>query len=261
MSESKKVKKVRLDLLLVERRLVASRTLAQRLIMAGKVIVDGQVIDKVGIKVRNDCELELKEIPKYVSRAGYKLETALDEVGLNVSGLVCLDVGSSTGGFTDCLLQRGARKVFAVDVGKGLLDWKLRNDERVVLLEGINFRYFDEKLLDENVDLVVVDVSFISILKLMNSFKKVIATRMNPGGKMVALIKPQFEAGKEIADRYRGVIPSELAFDIAMEVREKLIKELYEVASEDFEATPLIPSKVKGDKGNQEFLVVFYNLK
>jgi len=182
-------KKERLDKLLVERGLVKSRERAKALIMAGKVTVNGQVVDKAGASVPADSVIEVKgeDIP-YVSRGGLKLETAINEFGLDVKDFTCLDVGASTGGFTDCLLQHGAKKVYAVDVGKGQLDWKLRNDPRVISIEQFNARYLTDKEIPEKVDLIVIDVSFISLTKILPVVKQF----LKPEGKIVALIKPQF---------------------------------------------------------------------
>lgn len=182
--------KRRLDVLLVERGLAESRTQAQRLIRAGLVRVAGQVADKPGTQVATNAAITLQARPRFVSRGGEKLEAALVRFGLDVRGWVAADVGASTGGFTDCLLQHGARRVYAIDVGYGQLDWRLRNDPRVVVMERTNARYLES--LPEPVDLVTVDVSFISLGLILP-----MAVRwLKPGGRVVALIKPQFEAGR-----------------------------------------------------------------
>src|SRR5512138_1591724 len=192
--------KVRLDVLLVERGLAESRAKAQALIMAGQVRVAGQVALKPATAVQADAALSVDAGPRFVSRGGEKLEAALSAFALAVNGLVCADVGASTGGFTDCLLQHGAAKVYAIDVGKGILHWKLRNDPRVVVMEETNARFVES--LPEPVALVTVDASFISLKILLPVVKKWISpsplTPLPEGeGNVVALIKPQFEAGKK----------------------------------------------------------------
>lgn len=182
--------KQRLDVLLVERELAESRSLAQRLIRAGEVLVDGQLVDKPGTTVADDAALTLKAKPRFVSRGGEKLEAALERFPVAVTGKVAADIGASTGGFTDCLLQHGAAKVYAIDVGYGQLAWELRQDSRVVVMERENARYL--AALPEPVGLVVSDVSFISLRIIYGA-----AVRwMSPGGDVVSLIKPQFEAGR-----------------------------------------------------------------
>ncbi len=241
------MKKERIDKLLVEKGLVKSRERAKALIMAGKVKVNGQVIDKPGTSVPVDSAIEVKEndIP-YVSRGGLKLETALKEFNFDVEGLVCLDVGASTGGFTDCLLQHGAKKVYAVDVGRGQLDWKLRNDERVVSIERFNARYLTEKEVPEKVDLVVMDVSFISVTKLLPVVKQF----LKPEGKMIVLIKPQFELTKKEVDRGKGVIRDP-------ELHKRAINKVLEFArSIGLYPENLTLSRPRGPKGNKEFLVL-----
>jgi len=241
------VKKERIDKLLVEKGFVKSRERAKALIMAGKVFVNGQRVDKAGTLVPVDASVEVKgeDIP-YVSRGGLKLETAIKEFGLKVDNFVCLDIGASTGGFTDCLLQHGASKVYAVDVGTGQLDWKLRNDPRVVSIERFNARYLTEKEVPEKVDLVVIDVSFISLEKILPVAKQF----LKPEGKIVALIKPQFELSKKEADRGRGVIRNP-------ELHEKAIEKVINF-SRTIGLFPenLTLSKPRGPKGNKEFLVL-----
>ncbi len=241
------MKKERIDKLLVEKGFVKSRERAKALIMAGKVFVNGQRVDKAGTLVPVDASVEVKgeDIP-YVSRGGLKLETAIKEFGLKVDNFVCLDIGASTGGFTDCLLQHGASKVYAVDVGTGQLDWKLRNDPRVVSIERFNARYLTEKEVPEKVDLVVIDVSFISLEKILPVAKQF----LKPEGKIVALIKPQFELSKKEADRGRGVIRNP-------ELHEKAIEKVINF-SRTIGLFPenLTLSKPRGPKGNKEFLVL-----
>jgi 23S rRNA (cytidine1920-2'-O)/16S rRNA (cytidine1409-2'-O)-methyltransferase len=186
--------RIRIDLLLIERGLVASRDRGRRLILAGQVLVDDQVVDKAGTRVRPDCEVRLK-VPDhpYVSRGGLKLEGALDDLSVDVAGLRCLDVGSSTGGFTDCLLQRGARAVVAVDVGTNQLAWKLRQDERVSVHEQCDARAITAELLDGPIELCVMDASFISARLLLPTLREVLP----PETRLLLLVKPQFEVGRE----------------------------------------------------------------
>jgi 23S rRNA (cytidine1920-2'-O)/16S rRNA (cytidine1409-2'-O)-methyltransferase len=184
--------KRRIDQLLVERGLAPTREKARALILAGCVTVNGQRVDKAGHMAPADCRLEVGAGLPYVSRAGVKLAAALDHFGIEVEGKVCLDVGASTGGFTDCLLQRGARRVYAIDVGVGQLDWKLRNDPRVVVREGVNARYLGPEHVPEPVDLATCDVSFISVTLILPA----VAPLIREGGGLVALVKPQFEVGR-----------------------------------------------------------------
>jgi len=239
--------KERLDRLLVERGIVKSRERAKALIMAGKVVVNGRVVDKAGALIPPDSSIEVKgeDIP-YVSRGGLKLETAIKEFGLDVSGFVCLDIGASTGGFTDCLLKHGARRVYAVDVGRGQLDWSLRRDERVISIERFNARYLTEKEVPEKVDLITVDVSFISLKKILPVVKRF----LKPDGKVVALIKPQFELSKREVDRWRGVIKDP-------ELHRRAIESVLSFSR----SVGLYPEKItvakpRGPKGNREFLVL-----
>src|SRR6266568_2874333 len=182
----------RIDKVLAESGRTSSRERARALIMAGHVLVDGQVVDKAGQLVDPEADIRLKDDLPYVSRGGLKLQKALDEFHIDVHGLVVMDVGASTGGFTDCLLQRGAQRVYAVDVGYGQLAWKLRQDPRVVILEKTNIRYLAPDRLGESPDLAVIDASFISLAKVMPNALALI----KPHGEIVALIKPQFEVGR-----------------------------------------------------------------
>src|ERR1700686_1531879 len=184
--------KTRLDHLLVDRGLAESREKAQALILAGHVLVDGQKAEKPCHSVPGDAQIELLERMPYVSRGGYKLAAALDHWAIDVEGRVCLDVGASTGGFTDCLLQRGAARVWSIDVGHGQLDWKLRNDPRVVVREGMNARYLRPEDFPEKFRLSVCDASFISTTLIVPA----IAPLLTPGGALVILVKPQFEVGR-----------------------------------------------------------------
>jgi len=235
--------KLRLDVLLVERGLAESRAKAQALIMAGQVRVADQVALRPATTVESNAKLTIDSGPRFVSRGGEKLDAALETFGINVSGLVCADVGASTGGFTDCMLQRGALKVYAIDVGKGLLHWKLRNDKRVVLMEQTNARYV--KSLPEDVDLVTIDASFISLKKLVPVIKQWI----NESTKIVCLIKPQFEAGKKEVSRGDGVIrDSEIHRQVLLDV-------LRFARQEGFHVFGLFKSPLLGPKGNAEFFV------
>ena len=194
--------KERLDVLLVKKKLADSREKAKAVIMAGNVFVDGQREDKAGSTFPEDASIEIRgHVLPYVSRGGLKLEKALQNFDVDVSGRVCTDVGSSTGGFTDCMLQNGARKVYAIDVGRGQLDWKLRNDERVVCMEKTNIRYVRPEDIGEPVDFSSIDVSFISLTKVLLPIRDY----LKPDGEIVALIKPQFEAGREKVGK-KGVV-------------------------------------------------------
>lgn len=236
--------KKRIDVLLVERNLAESRNLAQRLVMAGEVRVDGEMVHKPSMQVSETAVIEVKVRPKYVSRGGLKLEAAIEAFAVSVSGKVCADVGASTGGFTDCLLQNGAHKVYAIDVGYGVLHWKLRQDKRVILMERTNARYVDA--LPEPVELVTIDASFISLSLLMPA---VLGWFGGPHGQVIALIKPQFEAGRKAAAEHAGVIKDR-------SIHEEVIKTtLSDVVKIGFYPTGLIPSPILGPKGNVEFLV------
>ncbi|MBM4359233.1 MAG: TlyA family RNA methyltransferase [Deltaproteobacteria bacterium] len=240
--------KQRADVLLVSRGLCESRTRAQALIMAGAVYSGERRIAKPGDAVPEDAPLRVAEAPRFVSRGGDKLEGALGAFaanGLDVAGRVAVDVGASTGGFTDCLLQRGAAKVYAVDVGWGQLHAKLRVDARVVVMERTNARSLEARSFAEPVTLVVVDASFIGIGKLMPA----IAAMLVPGGDLVALVKPQFEAGREAVARGRGVIRDEA-------VRARAIADaLVEIEAAGFVVVGSVDSAVAGPKGNVEHLV------
>lgn len=245
--------KTRLDLLLVERGLAESRAKAQALIMAGQVRVDGQVALKPATGVDSSVVLKVDAGPRYVSRGGEKLEAALDAFSILVEGRICADVGASTGGFTDCLLQRGASKVYAIDVGKGILHWKMRNHPRVVVMEETNARHVEA--LPEPVSLVTVDASFISLKILLPVIKKWLLFPSPSGrgaggeGDIVALIKPQFEAGRKDVSRGDGVIR-----DPAIH-RQVLESVLTFAQAEGFGLRGLIRSPILGPKGNTEFLV------
>lgn len=235
--------KIRLDVLLLERGLAESRAKAQALIMAGQVRVNDQVALKPAIAIDPKSNLTVDTGPRYVSRGGEKLEGALTAFAIDVTGLVCVDVGSSTGGFTDCLLQHGAAKVYAIDVGKGILHWKLRNYSRVVVMEETNARHVE--VLPEAVSMVTVDASFISLKILLPVIKK---WEME-NGQIVALIKPQFEAGKKDVSRGDGVIRDpEIHRQVLMDV-------LTYAKNEGFGLRGLVKSSLLGPKGNAEFLL------
>jgi len=233
--------KKRLDILLVERGLAESRTQAQRFVRAGLVRVAGQVADKPGTRVVTNAEVTLQARPRFASRGGEKLDAAFVRFGLDVAGLVAADVGASTGGFTDCLLQHGAGRVYAIDVGYGQLDWQLRNDPRVVVMERTNARYLES--LPEQVDLVTVDVAFISLGLILPA-----AVRwLRPGGQVVALIKPQFEAGRREVGK-GGVVRDS-------SVHRRVLERVLGIAAElGLGLRGLMPSPLRGPAGNVEFL-------
>ena len=239
--------KSRLDVALVARGLAPTREKAQALILAGRVAVDGRPAAKAGQPVGEDAAIAVAEPPHpYVSRGGVKLAAALEGFGIDATGKTCLDVGASTGGFTDCLLQRGAVRVYAVDVGHGQLDARLRGDARVVVREKVNARSLSEDDVPEPVDLAVVDVSFISLKLVLPAVKP----RVRPGGAIVALVKPQFEAGRGEVPR-GGVVRSE-------ETRRRVVKEIEEAGPAlGLAVLGVVPSPIAGARGNAEFLVGF----
>ncbi|HLT58064.1 MAG: TlyA family RNA methyltransferase [Limnochordales bacterium] len=238
--------KTRLDVLLVEKGFFASRQQAQRAIMAGLVHVDGQRVDKPGTMVADTAAVEVRGKPfPYVSRGGLKLERALDVFGVDVQGLVAVDIGASTGGFTDCLLQRGARRVYAIDVGAGQLDWRLRQDPRVVVMERVNARHLRPADLPEAVDLAVIDVSFISLTKIFPAVRGL----LKPEGRMIALVKPQFEAGRAHVGR-RGVVR-----DPAVH-RAVLRQVSAALGPNGFRPLDVTPSPIRGPEGNIEYLLL-----
>ena len=238
-----KIPKERLDVLLVKRGLFESREKAKRHVMAGLVIVNGEVEYKPGKMVSVDSEISVKEPPRYVSRGGYKIESVWDELGLNVGGKTVCDIGASTGGFTDFLLQRGAKKVYAVDVGRGQLHWKLRKDDRVVVMEKKNARYLTEDDLGERVEFVTCDVSFISITKIIPAISRI----LREDGEALLLIKPQFEAPRDAVEK--GVVRD---FRVHVEVVENVLRTLRE---NGFVIRGLNFSKLKGPAGNIEYFV------
>lgn len=233
----------RLDQLLLDRGMVESREKAKALILAGQVMVDGQRVDKAGAPVAEDAALELLEQLPYVSRGGYKLAGALDGFGIDVTGLVCADIGASTGGFTDCLLQRGAARVHAVDVGRGQLHWKLRTDARVVVHENVNARYLEPSLLGEAAGFACCDVSFISATLII----PVIARLLAPPRRMVVLVKPQFEARREDVGK-GGIVRDEA-------VRREACRRVESAAAEQGFETRLMESPIAGAEGNIEYLL------
>lgn len=238
------MKKTRIDLLLVDRGLAESRNRAQRLVMAGEVRVDGEMVHKASTQVAENAKIEVMQRPKYVSRGGKKLAAAIEAFDVPVEGKICADVGASTGGFTDCLLQNGATKVYAIDVGYGLLHWKLRQDPRVITVERTNARYLES--LPEPVSLVTIDASFISLVILLPAVKKWFEFGQ---GQTIALIKPQFEAGRKAAAMHAGVIKDDAV------IEQVLFATLSEAAEKGFYPVGLIPSPIRGPKGNVEFLV------
>lgn len=239
------MEKIRLDVLIEQRGLAHSRSLAQRLVMAGSVRVNGQVMLKPSTQVISTDKIEIAEHARFVSRGGEKLLAAIEEFGyVDLTGKICVDVGASTGGFTDCLLQHKAARVYAVDVGYGVLDWKIRNDPRVVVMEKTNARYVTG--FDDSIDLVVVDASFISLRTLLPVIKRWF---INENGSVIALIKPQFEAGRAETARGSGVIRDPLVHVAVLE------SVLAFAQSTGFQVEGLIRSPLTGPKGNIEFLV------
>ncbi len=237
--------KLRLDRLLVERNLAASREHSQSLILAGRVLVNDQKVEKCGAPVRTDAEVRVTgDSRKYVSRAGLKLEGALEGFRINPAGKVCMDIGSSTGGFTDCLLQRGARKIFAVDVGTNQLHWKIRNDPRVVTLEKTNARYLRFQTVAERIDLVTMDVSFISATLIL----PVLPQFLNSGSRVLALVKPQFEVGRQEVGKGGIVREPQLRHAAVRKVSHELL-------SLGFVFPVSLESVLPGASGNHEFFV------
>ena len=252
LSDPEPALKLRLDKLLVDRGLAASRERAQALILAGKVLVNDQKVEKAGAQVVSDATIRLLvEDLKYVSRGGLKLERALEHWQIDVTGKVCLDVGASTGGFTDCLLQRGARRVIAVDTGYGQMDFKLRQDSRVRLLEKTNARYLTADVIGEEADLIVIDVAFISATLVLPSVVNA-AFPQSPDGRrgrqVIVLVKPQFEAGREFVSK-GGIVRDEGAQLASVEKVRRALLDL------DCLSTDVIESPILGAEGNREFLL------
>jgi 23S rRNA (cytidine1920-2'-O)/16S rRNA (cytidine1409-2'-O)-methyltransferase len=237
-------KRERLDLLLLERGLVDSREAGRRKILAGDVLVNDQAVTKAGSLIDSGAAIRLKEHSRYVSRGGFKLEKALAEFAIDVNGKTALDVGASTGGFTDCLLAHGAAQVFAVDVGYGQLDWKLRNDRRVVVFEKTNIRYLDRSALPGSAELATIDASFISLKLILPRVKDLLAARH----EVIALIKPQFEVGKGKVGKGGVVRSAEEHARVIGEIQESAAAIGYEIAG-------VTESPLLGPKGNKEFLI------
>lgn len=233
----------RLDVTLVERNIVLSREKALALILAGKVAVDGQKADKPGRRVSANALIEVEQSPKYVSRGGLKLEAALRGFGTSLEGRTCLDIGTSTGGFTDCLLQNGASRVHAVDTGAGQIDWKLRNDPRVILHERVNARYLTFEDIGEVVDLIACDVSFISVTLLIPALAPLLA----PQGDWIILVKPQFEAGREWVGK-GGIVRDRAAHRRACD-------RVADALNAAGFSTAFMDSPILGAEGNREFLL------
>ena len=239
------MKKQRIDLLLVERGLTTSRERAQTEIMAGNVMANGQRVDKAGEKYDDDVNIEVKgEAIPYVSRGGLKLEKALKAFPIDLKGKVCIDVGASTGGFTDCMLKNGAVKVFAIDVGYGQLAWNLRNDPRVVCMERTNIRYVEPENIGEKADFASIDVSFISLTKVLPALRNL----LKEDAEIVCLIKPQFEAGREKVGK-KGVVRDR---NVHLEVLERIVGW---TVNEKFVPIGLGFSPIKGPEGNIEYLL------
>lgn len=239
--------RIRLDLALVERGLCPSREQAKRLIMAGEVLVGEEVVSKPGWLVRRDAALRVRQPPRFVSRGGLKLEGALDHFGLDVTGFVALDIGASTGGFTDCLLQRGAAKVYAFDVGTNQMVWKLRSDPRVVCRENFNVRHLQPEDLPEPIDLIVADVSFISLTLVLPGP----IAALKPGGQAVVLVKPQFELSRE------EIGAGGIVRDPALHAKACARLQAFVEARPELRWHGLVESSIQGTDGNREFLAWF----
>lgn len=236
--------KRRLDQLLIERELASDGREATALIMRGVVEVDGQLVTKAGTQIDKTSEIKVRDWKeRYVSRGGYKLEGALKSLGVDPTDRICIDLGSSTGGFTDCLLQHGARRVYAFDVGQGQLDWSLRNDPRVVLDENVNVRHLNREDLPEAVDLITADLSFISLTRILEVLKQF------SEGLFLLLVKPQFEAERHEVGHGGLVLDTDLQREIVDRFKKKALAEGFRVLGE-------CPSPVKGQKGNQEYFVL-----
>lgn len=243
--------KERLDLLLVNKGLVPSRELAKSYIMAGKVYVNGNKEQKSGTKVNINSNITVNDFKlKYVSRGGYKLEKAIDEFGISLKDKICMDVGASTGGFTDCMLQNGAEKVFSIDVGYGQFDWNLRNNPKVVCMEKTNIRYLKHEDIELYIDFASIDISFISLTKVLLNIKELLTC----DGSVVCLIKPQFEAGKENVGK-KGVVKDK-------NIHKQVITKILDFATEiGFNLLNLSYSPIKGPEGNIEYLAYIHKSK
>lgn len=239
------IDKERLDILLVQQNLASSRELAKAFIMAGKVYVDGVKEEKAGTKIDIKSQITVKDGEmKYVSRGGYKLEKAMAEFPITLEGKICLDVGASTGGFTDCMLQNGASKVYSIDVGYGQFAWKLRTDPRVVCLEKTNVRYITHEQVPDKADFASIDVSFISLTKVLPPTLDI----LNDEGQLVCLIKPQFEAGREKVGKKGVVKDKSVHYEVIIKIVDFVIENNYNVRSISF-------SPIKGPEGNIEYLI------
>ena len=236
--------KKRLDELLVEKNLIESRNKAQGIILSGLVYVNNQKIDKPGKRFSDDVEILVKSLPKFVSRGGLKLEHAIKNFKINVKDKICMDIGASTGGFTDCLLQFGAKKVYSIDVGYGQLHYSLRNNPKVINIERCNFRYIERDKIKDKIDICTIDVSFISLKLIIPKCIEFLKDR----GSIIALIKPQFEAGKNEVEK-GGIIKSP-------EKHKKILNNLKEFfINTRLKIEGLIESPILGQKGNKEFLI------
>lgn len=236
--------KKRLDILIFERGLVESRSKAQALVMAGTVLVNDKKITKAGTQISDDDIIEIEKQNPYVSRGGLKLESVLNLFDIDFTGKICMDIGASTGGFTDCMLQHGAKKVYAVDVGNGQLHYKLRKDVRVVNIENVNFRYFDKTLLKDDIDLITIDVSFISLDKILTLAIEILSN----SGSIIAMIKPQFEL--EPSEIKKGVVRDEkLRIKAIDKIKNFAINLGLDIIKEQ-------DSAVKGPKGNLEHFIL-----
>lgn len=241
---SENIKKVRLDKLLLDKGLVKSREKAKALILQGSVLVDGEVVDKAGSLVSVNASLTVKDKMPYVSRGGLKLEKAIIAFGINVKDKVVMDIGASTGGFTDCLLKNGAKRVYAIDVGYGQFDWRLRNDKRVILLEKTNIRYLEKDAIPDRIDIITIDVSFISLLKVIPKALDF----LSPEGEIIALIKPQFELQKKDVGK-GGVVRDESKRLGAVEKVKQGVKAI------GLDVTGIFESPIHGPKGNIEYFI------
>lgn len=241
-------KRQRLDTLLVERGLAETIEHARRSIGAGRVRVDNRVCDKAGSSIDVSCSLTVKDAKRFVSRGGDKLEAGLNGLGLSVCDYICADIGCSTGGFTDCLLQRGARRVYCVDVGYGLLDWKLRQDERVVVLERTNARHLTQRHIAEPLDLAVIDASFISLEPLLAPLQSLFRDII----RIVALVKPQFQLPRELVGQ-GGIVNDVDLHRLALDMVRRFGQDL------GLRCAAIVPSPVRGAKGNQEFFMLLTN--
>ncbi len=236
--------KKRLDVVIFEKGLAESRSKAQALVMAGEVLVNGEKITKAGFQVSEDDLIEIEKQNPYVSRGGLKLESVLKLFEIDFTDKVCMDIGASTGGFTDCMLQHGAKKVYAVDVGTAQLHYKLRNDPRVVNIENVNFRYFDKALLKDDIDIITIDVSFISLDKILPLASEIVSSK----GNIIAMIKPQFEL--EPGEVKKGVVKDEKLRQKAIDKIKNVVESLNMIVLKEQD------SGLKGPKGNLEHFVL-----